>query len=120
MPGKSLSVPSSIFAPELLHGRVVLVTGGGSNLGRAAATELAACGASVVLAGRRAEVLEDACARIGPAAVAVPGDIRRDEDAERIVRTCLGRFGRLDVLVNNAGGQYFVPAEAIEPRDGAR
>src|SRR5687768_8232480 len=116
IPQKSLPVPSTIFRPGLLRGRVVLVTGGGSNLGRAAATELAACGASVVLAGRRAEVLEDASARIGPAASAVPGDIRSDEDAERIVRECLSRYGRLDVLVNNAGGQYFVPAEAIEPK----
>ena len=112
----SSDVPSSVFRTGLLDGQVVLVTGGGSNLGRAAATELAACGAHVVLAGRREDVLEDACERIGPLASAVPGDIRRDEDAERIVRECLERHGRLDVLVNNAGGQYFVPAEAIEPK----
>ena len=42
--------------------------------------------------------------------------MREDADAERIVRTCLDRHGRLDVLVNNAGGQYFAPAEAIEPK----
>jgi citronellol/citronellal dehydrogenase len=116
IPKMSSSVPSNIFTADLLNGRVVLVTGGGSNLGRAAATELAACGATVVIAGRRDEVLADACERIGPAASFVPGDIRRDEDAERIVRTCLERHGRLDVLVNNAGGQYFVPAESIEPK----
>jgi citronellol/citronellal dehydrogenase len=112
----SSSVPSRIFSPDLFRGRVVLVTGGGSNLGRAAATELAACGASVVIAGRRSELLEEACAMIGPSCSYVAGDIRRDDDAERIVRTCLERHARLDVLVNNAGGQYFVPAEAIEPK----
>jgi citronellol/citronellal dehydrogenase len=95
---------------------VILVTGGGSNLGRAAAVELAACGAQVVVAGRRADVLAETCALIGDACTAVSGDIRRDEDAERILRKCLDRHGRLDVLVNNAGGQYFVPAEAIEPK----
>jgi len=116
MPGMSLPVPSSVFRAGLLHGRVVLVTGGGSNLGRAAAVELAACGASVVVAGRRADALEETCSLIGAAASAVPGDVRRDEDAERIVRECLARHGQLDVLVNNAGGQYFVPAEAIEPK----
>jgi citronellol/citronellal dehydrogenase len=112
----SSSVPSEIFTPDLLAGRVMLVTGGGSNLGRAAASELARCGATVVIAGRRAAVLEEASELIGPSCSFVAGDIRRDDDASRIVRFCLERHGRLDVLVNNAGGQYFVPAEAIEPK----
>ena len=104
---------SEIFAPGVLDGQVALVTGGGTGLGRAAAAELAACGATVVLAGRRAEVLDAAAAEIGSAASTVVGDIRSDEDAARIVSTVLDRCGRIDVLVNNAGGQYFVPAEAI-------
>jgi citronellol/citronellal dehydrogenase len=107
---------STVFADGVLDERVTLVTGGGTGLGRAAATELAACGASVVIAGRRDEVLAEAVAEVGPAASYVAGDVREPEDAERIVRTCLERHGRLDVLVNNAGGQYFVPAEAIEPK----
>jgi citronellol/citronellal dehydrogenase len=105
--------PSEIFAPGLLDGQVALVTGGGTGLGKAAAAELAACGASVVLAGRRAEVLDAAAAEIGPAASTVVGDIRSDEGAHGILDAVLERHGRLDTLVNNAGGQYFVPAEAI-------
>jgi citronellol/citronellal dehydrogenase len=107
---------SEVFDDGLLEGRVVLVTGGGSGLGRAAATELARCGADVVIAGRRSEVLAEAAETIGPRASWVAGDVKVADDAARIVRTCLERFGRLDVLVNNAGGQYFVPAEAIEPK----
>jgi citronellol/citronellal dehydrogenase len=107
---------SEVFADGMLSGRVVLVTGGGSGLGRAAAGEMARCGATVVLAGRRGDVLADAAAALGDSVSAVSGDIRRDEDAVAIVDACLARHGRLDVLVNNAGGQYFVPAEAIEAK----
>ena len=107
---------SEIFRPDLLAGRVALVTGGGTGLGKAAAAELVACGARVVIAGRRQEVLDAAVEEIGEGVTAVAGDIRDPADAERIVRTPLDLHGRLDVLVNNAGGQYFVPAEAIEPK----
>jgi NAD(P)-dependent dehydrogenase (short-subunit alcohol dehydrogenase family) len=105
--------PSQIFAPEALAGRVVLVTGGGTNLGRQAAIELAAAGAQVVIAGRREEVLDEAAADIGERCSYVAGDIREPADATLIVETARQRHGRLDVLVNNAGGQYFVPAEEI-------
>jgi citronellol/citronellal dehydrogenase len=105
-----------VFADGVLDGRVALVTGGGTGLGKAAAHELAACGASVVIAGRRGEVLAAAAAEIGPAVTSVAGDVRDEADAERLVRFALVRHGRLDVLVNNAGGQYFVPAEAIEAK----
>ncbi len=110
---------SAVFARGLLAEQVVLVTGGGTGLGRATALELARCGAVVVIAGRREEVLASTVAEIdagaGEAGRAdqVTGDIREPGDAARIVDGVLERHGRLDLLVNNAGGQYFVPAEAI-------
>jgi citronellol/citronellal dehydrogenase len=107
---------SSIFAADLLAGRTVLVTGGGTGLGKAAGRELHAAGAAIVIAGRRAEVLEHAAPEIGERCTTVRGDIRDPGEAARIVDTVLERHGRLDVLVNNAGGQYFAPAEAIEPK----
>jgi citronellol/citronellal dehydrogenase len=108
--------PSRIFADTMLAGQVVLVTGGGTGLGKAAARELHACGATVAIAGRRQEVLEAALPLIGERAFAVPGDIREPDGAAAIVDAVLERGGRLDALVNNAGGQYFAPAEAIEPK----
>jgi citronellol/citronellal dehydrogenase len=107
---------SEIFAPGLLGGRAALVTGGGTGLGKATALELARCGAAVTIVGRRTEVLEQAAAEIGAVAGPVDwvgGDVRAREDADRLVRTVLERHGRLDLLVNNAGGQYFTPAELI-------
>jgi len=105
---------SEVFADGLLDGRVVLVTGGGTGLGRAAAAELRRCGAEVVIGGRRDDVLAATAAEIGASFVA--GDVREEADAARIVDVTLERHGRLDALVNNAGGQYFTPAEAIEPK----
>jgi citronellol/citronellal dehydrogenase len=110
---------SRVFADDVLDGRVALVTGGGTNLGKAAAAELARCGAAVVIAGRRGDVLEEAAAEIGDGCTAIPGDIREQAGAEAIVAATVERHGRLDFLLNNAGGQYFVPAESITAKGWA-
>jgi NAD(P)-dependent dehydrogenase (short-subunit alcohol dehydrogenase family) len=104
---------SRVFADGALAGRTAIVTGGGTNLGKAAAAELLRCGASVVIAGRRQDVLEAAVAELGDGCSWAAGDIRDAAEAERIVQTVLDRHGRLDLLLNNAGGQYFAPAEGI-------
>jgi citronellol/citronellal dehydrogenase len=104
---------SRVFADGALEGRVAIVTGGGTNLGKAAAEELARCGAAVVIAGRRGDVLQAAADEIGPRASWVAGDIRERSGAQEIVASTLERHGRLDFVLNNAGGQYFVPAESI-------
>ncbi|HEY3959916.1 MAG TPA: SDR family NAD(P)-dependent oxidoreductase [Solirubrobacteraceae bacterium] len=111
-PGRS----SEIFAPELLRGRTALVTGGGTGLGRATALELARCGAAVTVMGRRADVLEQTVEEIRALhgeADWIVGDVRERDDAQRLVSGVLERHGRLDLLVNNAGGQFFSPAELI-------
>jgi citronellol/citronellal dehydrogenase len=102
-----------VFADDLLANKVALVTGGGTNLGKAAAAELARCGASVVIAGRRPDVLSAAAEEVGERCSWVSGDIRERDGAATIVRAALDRHGQLDFLLNNAGGQYFSAAEAI-------
>jgi citronellol/citronellal dehydrogenase len=104
---------SRVFAVGALADRVAIVTGGGTNLGKAAAHELARCGGSVVIVGRREKVLEDAAVEIGERCSSIGGDIRTRAGADEIVRATLERHGRLDFVLNNAGGQYFVPAEGI-------
>ena len=71
------------------------------------------CGAEVVIAGRRTEVLEQAAAQLGDGCTWIAGDIRERAGADALVTGVLERHGRLDLLLNNAGGQYFVPAEGI-------
>jgi citronellol/citronellal dehydrogenase len=110
-------MPSRIFAPGLLDGQVVLVTGGGSGLGRATAVELAALGARVVVAGRRQEPLDETAALCeGGRCEALACDIREEEQVEALVERVLRSQGRIDTLVNNAGGQYMTPAEDITPK----
>ena len=106
-------MPSRIFAPNLLQGQVAVVTGGGSGLGRATALELSALGATVVVAGRKPEPLEETVAACEGEAHAHPCDIREEDQVNALVDGVLARDGRIDLLVNNAGGQYMTPAEDI-------
>src|SRR5918994_756837 len=110
-------MPSRIFQPGLLDGQVAVVTGGGSGLGRATALELSALGARVVVCGRRAEPLEEtAAAAKGGRVEALVCDIREEEQVDVLVSSVLERHRRIDLLVNNAGGQYMTPAEEITPK----
>ena len=104
---------SRIFAPGLLDGQVILVTGGGTGLGRATAVELTALGARVVVVGRRAEPLEETVSLCGELCEGDVCDIREEEQVHAVVDRVLERHGRIDTLVNNAGGQYMTPAEDI-------
>ena len=102
----------SAFAPGLMAGRVALVTGGGSGIGRCTAHELAALGARVALVGRKPDKLQAVQAEIaqdgGSASVHVC-DIRQEDAVRQTVADVLAAHGRLDMLVNNAGGQYITP-----------
>jgi len=88
-----------------LSGKVALVTGGGTGIGRGVALALAAEGAQVVVCGRRSGPLEEVVRSItheGGEALAVQADISRREDVDRVVSTTLKYYGRIDILVNNA------------------
>jgi citronellol/citronellal dehydrogenase len=103
----------SPLSPDANAGKVALVTGGGTGIGRAVARELARTGAKVAICGRRPEPLEAVRAELGDDCLAVPADVREPEQVTALIDQTLERFGRIDVLVNNAGGQFLAPAEEI-------
>jgi peroxisomal trans-2-enoyl-CoA reductase len=118
-------VESSQFRPGLLRGRVALVTGGGSGLGKVLARELLSLGCDAVIASRNVATLERAAAELRADLAVVAGggrvdlvklDIRDEAAAAAAVAFTLERFGRLDFLANVAGGQFPAPASAITAR----
>lgn len=109
----------SVFVPGLFAGQVIVVTGGGSGIGRCTAHELASLGAHVVLVGRKQEKLDAVKAEIeaaGGLASTQAFDIRQEEAVRAAVSAVVAAQGRIDGLVNNAGGQYITPLHAISAK----
>jgi NAD(P)-dependent dehydrogenase (short-subunit alcohol dehydrogenase family) len=107
-----------MLADRTFEGQAAIVTGGGSGLGRAVALELARLGAGVVVAGRRQEALDETAALIagnGGQGHAQATDVREPEAVDALVAAAVERFGRVDVLVNNAAGNFVVKAEDLSP-----
>jgi citronellol/citronellal dehydrogenase len=106
-----------MFSDSLLAGEVAIVTGGGSGLGRETALELARCGAHVTVCGRREQPLRETAA-LDPRGLIDTQvcDIREEDEVARTVDEVLRGHGRVDLLVNNAGGQFLAPAESITPK----
>jgi peroxisomal 2,4-dienoyl-CoA reductase len=115
---RKVSMAESVFVEGLLAGRVAFVTGGGTGITGGVARALAEAGARVALVSRRLEHLEPAAEVIragGGEAVAVACDVRRAEEVERAVATTVERFGRLDIVVNGAAGNFLCAAEELSP-----
>ena len=110
---------ASVFRSGLFAGQVAVVTGGGSGIGRCTAHELASLGARVALVGRKTEKLTAVCDEIAKAGGVARGyacDIREEDAVNSTVAAVLADFGRIDALVNNAGGQFAAPLESISAK----
>ncbi|XP_053328069.1 peroxisomal trans-2-enoyl-CoA reductase [Spea bombifrons] len=115
---------STVFKPGLFKHKVAIVTGGGTGIGKAIAAELLGLGCSVVIASRKVERLKEAAqelvSKISPAnpslLTPIPCNIRKEDEVETLVKSTLNLYGRIDFLVNNGGGQFPSPSEAISAK----
>ena len=110
----------SIFRPDVLAGKVAIVTGGGSGIGAAITRALGRMGAQVVIASRKPDRISAAAEGLSKELpLPVTGmacDVRDRAAVDNLVKQTLALHGRIDILVNNGGGQFLCPAEAITPR----
>uniref|UniRef100_A0A8C6M0G9 Peroxisomal trans-2-enoyl-CoA reductase n=1 Tax=Nothobranchius furzeri TaxID=105023 RepID=A0A8C6M0G9_NOTFU len=112
---------SSVFRPGLFNHKVAIVTGGGTGIGKAISAELLELGCTVVISSRKADRLNAAAQEMrkkipssSPADVTpVPCNIRNQEEVNALISSVLKKYGRIDYLVNNGGGQFSSPTEHI-------
>ncbi|XP_062012098.1 peroxisomal 2,4-dienoyl-CoA reductase [(3E)-enoyl-CoA-producing]-like [Rosa rugosa] len=108
----------SPFKADALKGKVALITGGGSGIGFEISTQFGKHGASIAIMGRRRQVLDSAVSALksfGIPAIGIEGDVRKQEDAKGVVESTFQHFGRLDILVNAAAGNFLASAEDLSP-----
>ena len=113
-----MSPRSGIFQPDILAGKVALVTGGGTGIGLGIAAALASAGAEVAIASRKPEHLEPAAERLrasGAKVTAVEANVREPEAVGRMVERVSQQHGRLDILVNNAAGNFYAASATLSP-----
>ncbi len=111
-------MPNKIFAEGILNDRVAFVTGGGTGITGGVARALAEAGAAVALVSRKLEHLEPAAAAINQnsgRAIAVAADVRDTEAVEKAVATTIEHFGKIDIVVNGAAGNFLCAAEELSP-----
>lgn len=102
---------------QSIDGYSLLITGGGSGLGRGVAEDMAARGAKVTITGRRAEKLQEVAAAIGPSCAVAVGDVSNEDDRQRMIKTAVDHGGGLHGLFNNAGNMLRGPITELAAED---
>jgi 2,4-dienoyl-CoA reductase [(3E)-enoyl-CoA-producing], peroxisomal len=113
-----VTLAAGVFRPDLLQGRVALITGGGTGIGFGIASSLAGAGAEVAIASRKPEHLTPAAEQLrarGARVSAVEVNVREPESVARMVEQVGNEHGRIDILVNNAAGNFYAPTATLSP-----
>ena len=107
-----------MFQDGLLKDQTIVITGGGTGLGKSMSRRFGELGANIVISGRRAEVLEETAqefSELGINVLTCPGDVRKLEDVELMTKQAIDKFGKIDNLLNNAAGNFISPTEMLSP-----
>jgi NAD(P)-dependent dehydrogenase (short-subunit alcohol dehydrogenase family) len=107
-----------MFEKNLLNGQTIVITGGGTGLGKSMSRRFGELGANLVISGRRKEKLEetaDEFSKLGINVLTCPGDVRKLEDVELMTSQAIDKFGKIDGLLNNAAGNFISPTEMLSP-----
>ena len=107
-----------MFEKNLLNGKTIVITGGGTGLGKSMSRRFGELGANLVISGRRKEKLEetaDEFSKLGINVLTCPGDVRKLEDVELMTSQAIDKFGKIDGLLNNAAGNFISPTEMLSP-----
>lgn len=107
-----------MFEKNILKNKVILVTGGGSGLGKSMAIRFAELGASLVIASRRKDVIVDTTSQIrktGEECLGLQCDVRDMDQVDNMIKNSLNKFGKIDILINNAAGNFISPTEMLSP-----
>ena len=107
-----------MFDKELLKGKSIIVTGGGTGLGKSMATRFAELGANLVITSRRQEVIDKTAEELrdhGGKVLAIACDVRAPEQVNDMVSQTVDEFGKIDILLNNAAGNFISPTEDLSP-----
>jgi NAD(P)-dependent dehydrogenase (short-subunit alcohol dehydrogenase family) len=109
-----------MLPPETFKDKTIIITGGGTGLGKSIGTYLSTLGANIVITSRRQDVIDEAAKEIqsisGREVLAVKGDVRIIEDVENVLSAAVSKFGKVDHLINNAAGNFVSPTERLSHR----
>ena len=107
-----------MFTKELLKKKIIIITGGGTGLGKSMAQRFGELGANLVITSRKLEVLEETAEELrtsGANVLPLQCDVRKPDEVEEMISRAIGEFGAVDVLVNNAAGNFISPTERLSP-----
>jgi len=107
-----------MFEENLLKGKTIIVTGGGTGLGKSMAHRFGELGANLVITSRRQEVIDETAIELeetGAQVLAVASDVRKPNEVQDVVDQTISKFGKIDILINNAAGNFISPTEMLSP-----